>query len=64
MQGTVESGDYKPTDQSYAVFKELSGRLDKQLARLEAVVKSELPAVNKALDAAGLPAVREGAEGK
>ena len=26
LQGIVESGDYKPTDQSVAVFKELSGR--------------------------------------
>ena len=36
LQGIVESGDYKPTDQSYAVFKDLSARLDQQLARLEA----------------------------
>ena len=32
LQGIVESGDAKPTDQSYAVFKELSARLDKELA--------------------------------
>jgi hypothetical protein len=49
LQGTVESGDAKPTDQSYAVFKELSGRLDKQLARLEGMLKTELPAFNKVL---------------
>ena len=40
LQGIVESGDYKPTDQSYAVFKELSARLDQQLARLEAIAKA------------------------
>ena len=34
LQGTVESGDYRPTDQAQAVFKELSGRLDAQLARM------------------------------
>ena len=28
LQGIVESGDYKPTDQAYAVFKDLSARLD------------------------------------
>ena len=52
LQGVVESGDYRPTDQSYAVFKELSGRLDKELSRLDALVKSELATVNKALEAA------------
>ena len=49
LQGTVESGDARPTDQAYAVFKELSGRLDKQLARLDGMLKTELPAFNKQL---------------
>ena len=31
LQGIVESGDYRPTDQSQAVFKELSAQLDVQL---------------------------------
>jgi photosystem II stability/assembly factor-like uncharacterized protein len=47
LQGIVESGDYKPTDQSYEVFKELSGQLDKQLARLTALEKTELAAFNQ-----------------
>jgi photosystem II stability/assembly factor-like uncharacterized protein len=47
LQGIVESGDYKPTDQSYAVFKDLSARLDKELARLEALVKGDLAAFNR-----------------
>ena len=42
LQGIVESGDSKPTDQSYAVFKDLSARLDQQLARLEAIAKSDV----------------------
>jgi photosystem II stability/assembly factor-like uncharacterized protein len=57
LQGTVESGDNRPTDQAYAVFKELSGRLEKQLARLEALVNTDLAALNKSLQAAGLPVV-------
>jgi hypothetical protein len=60
LQGTVESGDYRPTDQSSAVFKELSGRLDKQLARLDALVKTDLAAFNRSLEAAGQPAVKVG----
>jgi photosystem II stability/assembly factor-like uncharacterized protein len=57
LQGTVESGEYKPTDQSYAVFKELSARLDKELARLEALVKTDVAAINKLLAAAKLPPI-------
>ena len=60
LQGTVESGDSRPTEQSQAVFKELSGRLDKQLSRLEALVKTELSAVNKSLAGAGLEPVKDG----
>jgi hypothetical protein len=59
LQGIVESGDSKPTAQSYEVFKELSGRLDKELARLDALVKGELAAFNKQLSAARLEPVKD-----
>ena len=59
LQGTVESGDYRPTDQSYTVFKELSGRLDKELARLEAIVKADVAAFNTALSGAGLAPLKD-----
>jgi photosystem II stability/assembly factor-like uncharacterized protein len=49
LQGIVESGDARPTDQSYAVFKDLSARLDKELARLDALTKSDLAELNKLL---------------
>jgi len=54
LQGTVESGDYPPTEQAQAVFKELSSRLDTQLGRLEALVKGDVAAFNTSLEAAGL----------
>ena len=60
LQGVVESGDYKPTEQSYAVFKDLSARLDQQLAALDALVKTELPALNKALAGKKLAPVTDG----
>ncbi len=47
LQGIVESGDAKPTDQSYAVFKDLSARLDKELTRLDALTRTELAEFNK-----------------
>jgi photosystem II stability/assembly factor-like uncharacterized protein len=49
LQGIVESGDAKPTDNSYVVFKELAGRLDQQLARLDAAVKTDVEAFNRQL---------------
>jgi len=59
LQGTVESGDARPTDQAHAVFKELSGRLDKQLARLEGFLKTELPAFNKMLSDRHLEPIKD-----
>jgi hypothetical protein len=49
LAGVVGSADAKPTDQSYAVFKQLSGQLDAQLAKLKAALQTELPRVNAAL---------------
>jgi hypothetical protein len=47
LQGIVEAGDAKPTDQSYAVFKDLSAQLGTQIARLDALVRSDLAAFNR-----------------
>ena len=47
LQGVVESGYGKPTDQSYAVFKDLSARLDDQFAKLGTVLKAEFAAFNR-----------------
>jgi photosystem II stability/assembly factor-like uncharacterized protein len=46
LQGIVESGDYKPTDQSHAVFKELAGQLDLQLEELDSLIRKELTSFN------------------
>jgi hypothetical protein len=60
LQGTVESGDAPPTDQSYAVFKELSGRLDNELRKLDALIGSDLPAFNTALTSQRLEPIKDG----
>jgi hypothetical protein len=57
LLGVVESADARPTDQSYAVFKELTGLLDRQLARLEAIVGGDLQAFNRLVEGRKLPAV-------
>ncbi|OFW03604.1 MAG: glycosyl hydrolase [Acidobacteria bacterium RIFCSPLOWO2_02_FULL_67_36] len=60
LQGIVESGDGKPTDQASTVFKDLSERLDKQIAQLEALVKTDLAALNKLLAGGKLDPVKDG----
>src|SRR5262249_27917345 len=56
LQGIVDSGEYKPTDQSYAVFKELSSQLDKQFSRLDSLIESDLVVFNQQLAKKKLPA--------
>ena len=47
LQSVVESGDYRPTDQSYAVFKDLSAQLEAQFRRLDQLIEGELAAFNQ-----------------
>ena len=49
LMGVVDSGDGRPTEQSYAVFKDLASRLDEQLARLDTLLKTDLASFNKLL---------------
>jgi hypothetical protein len=57
LQGIVESGDYRPTDQSYAVFKELTSQLETHLGRLDALLQSDIAAFNKQIARKKLPPV-------
>ncbi len=54
----IETGDAKPTDQSYVVFKELSARLDEIKQRLDQILKADLATFNSAATAAGQQAVK------
>jgi hypothetical protein len=46
LMGVVESAESRPTDQSHAVFKDLSAKLDAELARLDALLAADVPAFN------------------
>ena len=59
LQGVVETGDVRPTDQAQQVFKDLSARLDKELARLDAAVKTDVPALNTLLTAQKLEPITD-----
>ena len=43
LQGVIESADARPTDPSREVFKMLSDKLDVQLGKMDAIIKSDLP---------------------
>jgi photosystem II stability/assembly factor-like uncharacterized protein len=46
LSDVIESTDAKPTDQTYAAFKELSDELQAQLDRLEQARSKDIPAIN------------------
>lgn len=55
--GAIESAEARPTDQSEAVFRQLSATLDREVAELERLLAAELPGLNARLRQAGQPAI-------
>lgn len=53
LVSTIQTGNFRPTKQSYDVFEHLSKQLQVQLDKLNGAIKVELPKVNAALRAAG-----------
>jgi photosystem II stability/assembly factor-like uncharacterized protein len=49
LLSVVDSGDGKPTEQSYSVYRELSVKLAAEQARLESLVENDLAAFNAQL---------------
>jgi hypothetical protein len=47
LEGVVESADARPTAAAAEVFKDLSARLDAEIAKLDGLLKTEVPALNK-----------------
>jgi photosystem II stability/assembly factor-like uncharacterized protein len=57
LAGVVASADAAPTDQSYAVYEDLTGRINAQLEKLKQVMASDVPAFNKLVREKDVPAV-------
>ena len=57
LAGVVASADAAPTEQSYVVYEELVGRINAQLQKLEQIMKTDLPAFNRAVREKDIPAV-------
>ncbi len=49
LRRSVESGQARPTDGAYVVFKELSDELEDHLSKLDGILNSDLKAVNEQL---------------
>jgi hypothetical protein len=59
LMGVVESAETAPTEQSFAVFRDLSARLETELAALKSVLDKDLPPLNAKLRRANLPAIEQ-----
>jgi hypothetical protein len=57
LAGVVGSADAVPTDQSYAVYEDLTGKINAQLQKLEQIMRTDLPAFNRLVDEQNIPAV-------
>jgi photosystem II stability/assembly factor-like uncharacterized protein len=57
LAGVVQSADAAPTDQSYVVYDELVAQIDAQLAKLAAIMKTDVPAFNQLVRDQNVPAV-------
>jgi hypothetical protein len=49
LQRIVDTGDYRPTDQDYAVFHTLTGRLDEIIGRMHQVIATNIKQLNDQL---------------
>jgi photosystem II stability/assembly factor-like uncharacterized protein len=57
LLGTVTQSDTAPTEQSYAVFKELSAQLQTQLDKLQQINASDVTAFNRMVREQNIPAI-------
>ncbi len=55
LAGVVASADARPNDQSYELFQELAAKADAEVAKLKAVLETDIPALNAMLKEAGIP---------
>jgi hypothetical protein len=64
LGGVVAGADAAPTDQSYALYEDLTGKIDVQLRRLETIVRTDVAAFNRLVREQNIPAVTAGTRGR
>jgi hypothetical protein len=60
LPGAVNLGDYRPTDAAEQVYAELTERIEAEIARFDALVKTDVAALNESLAKAKLGGVIAG----
>jgi len=58
LNGVAGTGDFKPTDQSYAVRDQLVERIDVQLDRFNSIKGNDIPELNRVLKEKGIDYIR------
>lgn len=53
----VSSADTRPTKASYLAFQDISGRIDKQIEKLNVIFDTKIPEFNKMVESAKIPAI-------
>jgi hypothetical protein len=57
LLGVVARSDTPPNDQSFAVYEDLTRQIDAQLAKLSAIMKTDVPAFNQLVKDQNIPAI-------
>jgi hypothetical protein len=57
LAGVAGAGDYRPTEQSYAFKKEITGKIDEQLGKFKAILQTDVPNFNKLVKEKGIDAL-------
>jgi photosystem II stability/assembly factor-like uncharacterized protein len=57
LGGVVGRAEYAPTAQSYMVYDEVVGQIDAELAKLNKIMKTDVPAFNQLVKEQNVPAV-------
>ncbi len=57
VKGTVQQGEYRPTNQQIGVKEELTQKIEAELEKLQVIMDNEVPAFNKMARDMELPAV-------
>ncbi|MCY7348505.1 MAG: hypothetical protein LH614_20110 [Pyrinomonadaceae bacterium] len=57
LASSVDSADYAPTNQSYDVYNDLTGKIDAQLARLAEIKTNDIAAFNRLFAEKNLPVI-------
>ena len=57
LLGVVSGSETPPNDQSFAVYDELAGLIDAQLAKLSQIMKTDVPAFNQLVKDQNIPAI-------